>query len=329
MNHKILIVDDEPVNLRLMERLFRRSYDVITALSGKEGLEILQQHDVALIISDQRMPGMTGIEFLKCAAETRQHTVRIILTGYTDINALVEAINSGAVYKYVSKPWQNEDLAQTVKRGIENYESNKRLHSLTSNIDRLSAELKTARESFIKFAVAALGARDEKALEHARRTEAYAIALGERLLCFDQNELDLLGVAARLHSIGRIGLPEDVFSNDTELSEQEYLIHIEQTEKILADFPEMDDIAIAVRHHRENFDGSGYPAGLSGQQIPFFSRIIAVAAAYAEMVNQSAVSHDEAVSKLLEESGKRFDPVVINSLRQINALNKTPQMICA
>lgn len=328
MNHKILIVDDEPVNLRLMERIFRRGYDVITAISGKEGLEILQQHDIALIISDQRMPGMTGIEFLKYAAEMRRHTVRIILTGYTDVNALVEAINSGVVYKYVSKPWQNEDLLQTVRRGIESYESNKQLHSLTSNNNRLSEELKTAQEAFIKFAVAALGARDENALEHACRTEAYAVELGERLLCLDQNGLDLLGMAARLHSIGKTGLPESIYSNRANLSEQEYLIHIEQTERILTEFPEMDEIAVAVRHQRENFDGSGYPAGLSGQQIPLFSRIIAVAAAYADLVNQSAVSHDDAVKKLMEESGKRFDPVVINSLQQINALNKVPQTNC-
>jgi response regulator RpfG family c-di-GMP phosphodiesterase len=114
MTYKILIVDDEPANLRLLERLFRRNYEIITATSGTEGLELLRQHDAAVIISDQRMPGMTGVEFLKLAAEMRKHTLRIILTGYTDASALVEAINSGVVYKYVTKPWNNDDLQQTV-----------------------------------------------------------------------------------------------------------------------------------------------------------------------------------------------------------------------
>ena len=114
MDYKILIVDDEPANLRLLERLFRRDYQIISAASGLEALELLKLHNIALIISDQRMPGMTGIEFLKQAAEMRPATVRIILTGYTDVNALVEAINSGVIYKYATKPWVNEDLKQTV-----------------------------------------------------------------------------------------------------------------------------------------------------------------------------------------------------------------------
>src|SRR5437868_9903096 len=130
MKNKILIVDDEPANLRMLERLFRADYDIITAVSGHEGLELLTHHDVALILSDQRMPGMSGIDFLKRAAQMRQHTVRIILTGYTDVNDLVEAINSGIIYKYITKPWINTDLRQSVKRGIEHYEATKKQYLL-------------------------------------------------------------------------------------------------------------------------------------------------------------------------------------------------------
>ena len=110
MKYKILLVDDEPANLRMLERLFRDDHEVITAESGAAALELLAHNDVALIISDQRMPGMTGIEFLKQAAEMRAQTVRIILTGYTDVGDLVEAVNSGVVYKYVTKPWVNTNL---------------------------------------------------------------------------------------------------------------------------------------------------------------------------------------------------------------------------
>jgi response regulator RpfG family c-di-GMP phosphodiesterase len=181
MTYKILIVDDEPANLRLMERLFRRDYQVITALSGKEALELLKQHDIALIISDQRMPGMTGIEFLKSAAELRCQTVRIIITGYTDVNALVEAINSGVVYKYVTKPWLNEDLQQSVKRGIENYENGKRMHNLALTNERLSNQLKNARETFVQMIINALNARDDDALPLARRASSYAKEIGSHL----------------------------------------------------------------------------------------------------------------------------------------------------
>src|SRR4051812_32117586 len=107
MKYKILVVDDEPANLRVLDRLFSPEYDVFTANSGAEALNLLTLHDFAVIISDQRMPSMTGIEFLKQAADMRPQTVRIILSGHTDVEDLVESINSGVVYKYMTKPWLN------------------------------------------------------------------------------------------------------------------------------------------------------------------------------------------------------------------------------
>src|SRR5262249_22215936 len=121
MTYKLLFVDDEAANLRVLERLFAANFQVFTAASGEAGLEVLSTHDIALIMSDQRMPGMSGVEFLKKAAEMRAATVRMVLTGYTDVDALVVAINSGIVYRYITKPWSNADLQQTVKRALEYY----------------------------------------------------------------------------------------------------------------------------------------------------------------------------------------------------------------
>lgn len=141
MTYKILIVDDEPANLRTLARLFRDGYEILTAGSGVEALQLLQQHDVALLITDQRMPGMTGIELLKQTVVLRPRVVRIILTGYTDINALVEAINCGHVYRYVTKPWNNDDLRLIVTRALEHFETNKRRVELESTNARLCARL--------------------------------------------------------------------------------------------------------------------------------------------------------------------------------------------
>lgn len=141
MTHKIMIVDDEPANLRLLERLFRRDYQVLLAPSGEEALKMLAAHDVALLITDQRMPGMTGIELLKRTAEFRPHMVRIVLTGYTDVGALVEAINCGQVYKYVTKPWDNDALRLTVERALAHYETTKARHELELTNRRLRARL--------------------------------------------------------------------------------------------------------------------------------------------------------------------------------------------
>ena len=146
MAYKIMVVDDEPANLRLLERLFRQDHNVFTAESGEDALNLLQQHDVALLITDQRMPHMTGIELLKRTASLRPHMVRLILTGYTDVETLVEAINSGAVYKYVTKPWNNDELRLTVSRALEHYETNKARHDLEMSNNRLMARLRQIQE---------------------------------------------------------------------------------------------------------------------------------------------------------------------------------------
>lgn len=146
MPHKIMIVDDEPANLRLLEKLFRHDYEVITAESGEEALRLLNEHDAALLITDQRMPGMTGVELLKRTAPHRPRMVRIILTGYTDVETLVEAINSGYVYKYVTKPWNNEDLRLTVSRALEHYETKKAYHEVEMANRRLIERLQEIRE---------------------------------------------------------------------------------------------------------------------------------------------------------------------------------------
>ena len=146
MSYKIIAVDDEPNNLRVLERLFRHDYEVITAESGEEALRLLSEHDAALVITDQRMPNMTGVELLKRTAEIRPHMVRIILTGYTDVETLVEAINSGLVYKYVTKPWDNEELRLTVNRALEHYETNKGRHEFEMMNQRLTTRLREIQE---------------------------------------------------------------------------------------------------------------------------------------------------------------------------------------
>jgi DNA-binding NtrC family response regulator len=154
MPYKILIVDDEPANLRTLTRLFREDYEVLAAASGDEALALLGHHDVALLITDQRMPGMTGIELLKKTVPLRPRMVRIILTGYTDVDALVEAINCGQVYRYVAKPWNNDELRLTVKRALEHFESNKRSSELDFTNQRLVARIRGIQQLAILETVA-------------------------------------------------------------------------------------------------------------------------------------------------------------------------------
>ena len=146
MTYKILIVDDEPVNLRTLSRLLRTNYEVVTAESGDEALKLLQQHNVALLISDQRMPGMTGIELMKNTVALRPQMVKILLTGYTDVDALIESINCGLVYRYLTKPWNNDDLKLTIVRALEHYEAAKAKHLLEMENARLRIRLSQISE---------------------------------------------------------------------------------------------------------------------------------------------------------------------------------------
>lgn len=142
MRYNILIVDDEPANVRALQRLFRDEYEVVTAFSGADALELLQHNDVQLMITDQRMPEMTGIELLKKTVSLRPRMIRILLTGYTDVDALVEAINCGQVYRYVTKPWNNEDLRVTVRRALEHFETNRNGYELTLAHERLLSRMR-------------------------------------------------------------------------------------------------------------------------------------------------------------------------------------------
>ena len=146
MTYKLMIVDDEPANLRVLERLFRPDYRVVTAPSGAEALALLEQNDVALMISDQRMPEMTGIELMTKTVDIRPHMVKILLTGYTDVGAIIAALNSGLVYRYLTKPWNNDDLRLTVSRALEHYEMMKATHQLGMENQRLRAMLQEINE---------------------------------------------------------------------------------------------------------------------------------------------------------------------------------------
>ena len=141
--HSILIIDDEPENLNALERTLRPVANVLKAESGKSGQALLKKNAVSLIICDQRMPEMTGIEFFKQIRDTYPDIIRIILTGYTDIEDLIEAINEVGLYRYITKPWNNHELQLVVKRALEHYE-------LLVNNKVLVQELKKINETLEK-----------------------------------------------------------------------------------------------------------------------------------------------------------------------------------
>ncbi|HEY0006067.1 MAG TPA: HD domain-containing phosphohydrolase [Pyrinomonadaceae bacterium] len=326
MSYKIMIVDDEMANLRLLERLFGRDYQVISAASGSEALELLQQHDVSLMITDQRMPGMTGIELLKQTAPLRPHMVRILLTGYTDVNALVEAINCGQVYKYITKPWTNEDLRLTVSRALEHYEMSKSRHELALTNQRLVLRMTEMAHEFMRAIADGLEAKDEYIHGHARRVSGYATAIGKHM-GLEAALLKQLSMGAFLHDIGKIGTPDHILLKTEPLTAEEQSIvrlHAKRGARMLTGIVDMEEAAQAVLHHHEHYDGTGYPEGLRGEQIPLLSRIILVADAYDAMTNprpfREARDHDAALAQLTEGCRTRFDPEVVRAFSELETI---------
>ena len=141
--HSILIIDDEADNLKALERTLTTVAQVHSAASGKEGLEILKKETVSLIICDQRMPEMTGIEFFKAIKDSHPHIIRIILTGYTDAQDLIEAINEVGLYRYITKPWDNQELKLVIQRALEHFKA-------TTHNKKLLEELKNVNEGLEK-----------------------------------------------------------------------------------------------------------------------------------------------------------------------------------
>jgi response regulator RpfG family c-di-GMP phosphodiesterase len=317
MNHKILLVDDEPANLRVLERLFQDRFEVFTATSGAEGLDVLTAHDVAVIISDQRMPQMSGIEFLKKAAELRRSTVRIILTGYTDVDALVESINSGVVYRYIAKPWANADLQQAVKRAVEFYEVQKKRNGLEQEVERMHHRMKASIRGYVNLALEALDVKTPKVSSHARRTAKYAVDLG-KAVCLQESECEQLFLAAILHEVSHIHLPANLMSRTTLLKDGEFRLMQEGYRdgvKLIAEVPDLEDVAAVISFHHDHWDGNGSLNRLTGDQIPLHARIIAIADAYDEMREPHAsahgLSHDAALAILRSAAGRKFDPSLV------------------
>ena len=130
----VLYIDDEPHNLLSFKASFRRIFNVYTAESAEEGRKILDQAEIHVILSDQRMPGTTGIEFFESILESHPAPIRILITGYTDINAVIDAINRGQVYKYLTKPWNDADIRIFVDKAYEVYMLRKQNMELTDKL---------------------------------------------------------------------------------------------------------------------------------------------------------------------------------------------------
>ncbi|MFA7061041.1 MAG: HD domain-containing phosphohydrolase [Pedobacter sp.] len=349
----VMLVDDEENILRALQRLLMdEDFDIETATSGEAALEKLPTlENVGLIVSDQRMPGMNGAEFLGKSQEIFPNAQRILLTGYSDINATIEAINKGGAGRYISKPWDDDELVQAIHnavflylQGAEKRHLNEIINQQKQEMEEWNASLKkrllqsttTIREqsqaikSLDNKAPTAVFSRmfdnffevmgDRNAV-HAR-TVGILVTDVARKIGLDAETVASFRLAALLHDAGKFGtLSATLHKNLDEMSESEisdYRQHALRGEEMFAQVQELAEILPLIRGHHESFDGNGFPDGLKGEQIPLGARLIAIA----DHIENTArtVEHfraDYALMNVKYRSGTQLDPHLVTKFQGI------------
>ena len=348
-NHTVLLVDDEEGILNTLRRSLRKeAYKVVTASSGEEALDIIMEREIAVIVTDERMPGMGGVAVLKGVRDYSPDTFRILLTGHADVQILTEAINRGEVHRYFTKPWDDLKLALQIRDGVQRYEfitENRRLNgiavkqrdelrsinaTLEEKVRQRTAELEekqsVLKRSYLETIEALAFAVDEKdpyTHFHSRRVTELC-GLISRGMALSDTKLEKIKIAGLLHDIGKIGIKDSILLKPGKLTREEFeeiKTHPLRSAKILEPISDLREIIPAIRHHHEKFDGSGYPDGLKGLEIPLEARIMAVADAYDAMTSNRAyrksMGHPVAVSRIREGSGRHFDPMIVDSFLKL------------
>lgn len=346
---KILFVDDEKNILASLRRLMNREeLEALTASSGAEGLELLRSTaEIGVIVSDQRMPGMSGSEFLQQARMLRPEVPRIMLTGYSDLASTIDAINLGGAHRFITKPWDDDQLVQVLRETLDIYllvQENRRLtavinaqneelkgwnQKLKARVLEQTAEIRDKNEhlrsrhlklqemfrSTIEALSRLIELRSQGLRDHAGNVTRLTVALAEaRGLSAQQTEV--VRVAGLLHDIGEIGIPDQLLNKPMSQYDAEelelYSQHTIRGQAAIDAIAILRPAGLLIRHHHEHFDGSGFPDGVSGEAIPLGARILALADFIDRALHQEATaSPDKVLKKARELAGSRFDPALV------------------
>jgi response regulator RpfG family c-di-GMP phosphodiesterase len=341
----VLCVDDEPNILSALKRSLRaESWRVLTAHGGADALEIMARESVDLVITDMRMPGMDGAQLLEQISRRWPASMRILLTGHADMDATVAAINRGRIFRYLNKPWDDEELRATVRQGLEllaleiekrrlevlTQQQNDQLHDAnvllerrveerTADLSRAHDKLKRSYLTSIKVFSGLLELRASHLAGHGRRVADTARKVAQAMGRPD-DEVQQIFVAGLLHDIGLIGVPDTLLAKTVaRYNAQEIALfhrHAAIGEQSLMPLEDMQPVAALIRAHHERFDGQGFPDKRSGNDIPFGARILAIADTFDDLQSghlvESALSAGEARTVIRHGRGTQFDPEVVD-----------------
>jgi response regulator RpfG family c-di-GMP phosphodiesterase len=345
--HPILIVDDEEIVLvALRDTLVREGYPVVASPHAVHALSILKEHQFSVVITDQQMPMVTGLEFLAQVKQVQPDATRILITAVLSLGTVIDAINKGEIYRFIVKPWLREELLATVKNAVQRYElicSHSRLHAETvamnEKLVHLNAELeaqmaKVAEQNQrLEHLTHALEENLRRSVElcvqtmqtfyptlgnNARRVFEICHAMGKSL-DLPPEQRQTLEISAWIHDIGLVGVPRQLIKRweqaPNSLNEAERALvqqHPVLGEELAGFAQPHRDIGRIIRSHHEHFDGSGYPDKLRGERIPWLARLLGVAVAYAETERDPR----QALEMISRGSGSEFDPEAVKVFQQ-------------
>lgn len=350
----VLFVDDEENILKALQRLtMDEAFETVTAPSGEVGLQTLAGLErVALIVSDQRMPAMNGAEFLARSKELAPEAIRMLLTGYSDITAAADAINKGGASRYLTKPWNDDDLLQTLRGALETWQltqENKRLQAVVQQqneelkqwnanlkdrvlqqttairkkADDLNEALLHLRKNFtgmISAFSSLVEMRGQRLQQHARNVAALSFNVARELGLMPE-EQETIRIAALLHDIGEIAVPERILGLSPEFLNQDdlrvYSRHPVCGQMAIDHIAELRPAGILIRHHHENFNGTGFPDQLAGDRIPLGARILAYADQLDCAMSSGRDTAEQALTRVELGLQTKLDPALQKIFRKV------------
>ena len=354
----ILVVDDEPVVLSALKTtLERENFHVVACASPLKALSILAERDFSVIISDHKMPEMLGLDFLIKSRSLRPQASRILITAVLALPTIVDAINKGEIFRFVAKPWLREELIATVRNAVNRHELVTHNSELQAETQHLNSQLTDAnaalaaqvsdlseKQKRLDLANRELGAKYENSLELCRRIlTTYDPILGGQVRTlaefaaqmaatseFTEAQGHALCSAARLCDLGLIGIPREMLrafrTKPDQLTEHEltmlrnHPIYSQTLASLVDSHAEVGEI---IRAHHEHFDGSGYPDGVAGENIPWAARCLAVAVGFVE----SGLAKGPAIDALLDKSGSAYDPEAVRLFLKVSNLVQLPKQV--
>jgi putative two-component system response regulator len=328
----LLVVDDEePIRNALKRYLTKQEFEVFTAASGEEALGVLREHeDVAVMLCDIRMAGMSGVDIVPQALEVSPDLAILMLTAVNDATTAALCMQRGAL-DYLTKPVELLELGRTIQRALKRRDmliGRRQLdHHIKEEVERRTGEFQRERSRLERVSVATLEvlinvleAKDPYMRGHSARVADLAATIAAQMGLPD-DEIEQIRLAGRLHDIGKIGTREDVMNKHGSLTPEEY-DHIKQHvvigSQILAPLEHLGPVIDIVRSHHERWDGSGYPDGRSGDDIPVGGRVMGAAEVWDALITsrpyQSKLSPEQALRRMGELVGTVLDPAVYAAL---------------